>query len=214
MYIIKEDYLEGVNKGEKEARMELVSFLKEWVLDVYKEASREDSISKAGRVIRYRVGGNPSLMGNLFREVVLVDMGEFWKVMKRENGNRDDIVLYGMFCMIFRELDEDIEKEAEKFEGEIGFAPRLRLDIAEREQIEEEGSRGILGLFNRKKEDEGEQEKGKEEQEKEEGIEEGNEDIVEVGDNIVREDNVQLLTKVVVGVIVVLIIAIAWVVII
>lgn len=208
MYIIREEYLVGVGVEEKEARLGLVDFLRDWVVEVYEESSSVDSISTAGRIIRYRVEENQDILERVFREVVLVDMGDFWRAMRRDNGNRDDIVLYGIFCMMFSELDEDIEKEAVKFEGEIGFAPQLRVDIAEREQKESE-SGGIFNLFNKK----GNKEEEDQKDQKEEVIK-GEEEVIEIEDDIVREDNVQLLTKLVVGVIVLLIIIIAWVVII
>lgn len=208
MYIIREDFLGEASVEGKEARMELVDFLRDWSVGVFEEASKVESITRAGQIIRYRVLENQGILERVFREVVLVDMSDFWVAIRGEKGNRDDVVLYGIFTIIFSELDEGIKEESDKFLGEIGFAPRLRIDLSERDQKEIE-SKSVLDIFKRKEVEE------EEEEYEEEVIElEIEDEIVDVGDEIVTEANVQLLTKVVVGVIVILIIVIAWVVII
>lgn len=205
MYIIEESNLKGGNEEGIRVRMELVDYLSIWVKEVFLEVSSEKTISEAGSSIRDYVESDREFLNRLFEEVVLIDLFDFWSAVEGSKGVRDDIALYGLFCMIFGELDEGIKEEGNKFEGEIGFAPKLRLGLEEEELVKEN-----------KKEDKGLISKlfGNKEELKEDNEIEEIEELEEIEDNFVRKDNVQAMTKYVVAIVVLLLIGVAWVIII
>lgn len=209
VYIVNERNLKGVSEEEVQNRMAIVEYLREWSEGVYKEATTKASISLAGRYIRARVLERENELASLMNEVVLVDLGDFWSAVDGVEGVVDDVNLYGIFCIIFGEISEVIGEEANKLEGNIGYAPKLRLDISERRNKDVNGngkSKKKFSLFGGKKK----KNKG-EEEEQEESKEDIEEDEVEINDKLVTPDNVNKLTIVAVGLISIFIILLVFV---
>lgn len=235
VYLVSEKDLKGVGESEVRARVAIVEYLTEWAEEVFYEARKRDTISLAGRYIRTEVLYKGDILAELMDEVVLVDLHDFWKSVDGNRGKRDDVSLYGIFCMLFSEVNEDMKSESLKLEGNIGYAPQLRFDLSERRGSEvgnnnkEEGKKkGIFGISlgkNKKSAKEIADDIDRDEELPvgiigqidevyEEGKdEEGNnleEDIVEIEDKIVTPDNVNKLIIGAVVVISILVITLAW----
>lgn len=230
VYLVSEKDLKGVGESEVRARLAIVEYLTEWAEEVFYEARERDTISLAGRYIRTEVLYKGDILAELMDEVVLVDLHDFWKSVEGNRGKRDDVSLYGIFCMLFSEVNEDMKMESLKLEGNIGYAPQLRFDLSERRGSEvgnnnkEEGKKkGILGILlgrNKKSAKEIADDIDRDEElpvamigQTDEVYEEGQdeeEDIVEIDDKIVTPDNVNKLIIGAVVVISILVITLAW----
>lgn len=235
VYLVSENDLKGVGESEVRARLAIVEYLTEWADEVFYEARERDTISLAGRYIRTEVLYKGDILAELMDEVVLVDLHDFWKSVEGNRGKRDDVSLYGIFCMLFSEVNEDMKTESLKLEGNIGYAPRLRLDLSERRGSEVGNNnnnkgkgkkKGIFGISlgkNKKSANEIADDIDRDgelpvaligQSDEEEQVEEGNileEDIVEVDDKYVTPDNVNKLIVGAVVVISILVITLAWV---
>lgn len=224
MYLLKERDLTGVDPAEIQARLAIVQYLRDWAVEVFAEARTKQTMSLAGRYIRSQVLEKEGTLIKLLDEVVLIDLTDFWKAVDGYQGKRDDVILYGIFCMLFSEVDEAIYKESIKLEGNIGFIPRLRFDISERRGSEVEQTSNKKGIFRRKKKQTNEVDKSEgvnepsepieEEENKEHQLEEEQqseeEQRVEIKDKFVRPDNVNKLTIIVASIISLSVIVLAW----
>lgn len=229
MYIVNAKDLRGVDKEEVRSRLAIVEYLTEWSGGVYQEAKSKKTVSLAGRYIRSRIVEKGDTLARMLEEVVVIDLIDFWRAVDGYNGRRDDVNLYGIFCMLFSEVNADMKAESKKLEGNIGFAPRLRYDISERTaSAVVANTKGKKGLLKGKKK--GKSNKPKEEVSKEglttrerielgenvneEGLLDATEEeedypeetIVEIKDKYVTPDNVNKLTIIAVGVIGVLVV--------
>lgn len=153
MYLVQEKDLKGVSQEEAEVRLEIVNYLAEWAEDVFIHAKEKSSLSLAGRYIRSRMAEKGGRLPQLLDTVAIVDLSDLWKAYSGNQGKRDDVLLYGIFCTIFSEFNEDMLRESQKLEGHIGYAPRMRFDISERtgSEISDEAKPTKGGLFKRKK---------------------------------------------------------------
>lgn len=221
MYLVKEQDLKGVNEMEIQARMEIVEYLTEWAEDVFYEARERDSISLAGRYMRSRILEKGARLGRLLDAVAIVDLGDFWKAVDGYQGRRDDVILYGIFCMLFSEVNEDILLESVKLEGNIGYSPRQRIDVSERtmSEVKDVSEPSKKKVKRRKKKQEPRDEKLTAREfieQHENNIEEEeevlllDEDIVEIDDKYVTPENVNKLTILAVSVIGILVVVMAW----
>ena len=234
VYLVSEKDLNGVGVSEVRARVAIVEYLTEWAEEVFYEARERDTISLAGRYIRTEVLYKGDILAKLMDEVVLVDLHDFWKAVDGAKGKRDDVSLYGIFCMLFSEVNEDMKSESLKLEGNIGYAPQLRFDLSERRGSEVGNNnnnnkgkgkkKGIFGISigkNKKSANEIADDIDRDgelpvaligQSDEEEQVEEGNniEDIVEIEDKIVTPDNVNKLIIGAVVVISILVITLAW----
>lgn len=221
MYLLKERDLTGVDPAEIQARLAIVNYLREWAVEVFAEARTKETMSLAGRYIRSQVLEKEGTLIKLLDEVVLIDLTDFWKAVDGYQGKRDDVILYGIFCMLFSEVDEAIYKESVKLEGNIGFIPRLRFDISERRGSEVAQTSNNKGIFRRKKKQTNEVDKlvgvnepsepieeNEKQQLEEQQSEEGQR--VEIKDKFVRPDNVNKLTIIVASIISLSVIVLAW----
>lgn len=218
MYLLKERDLTGVDPAEIQARLAIVNYLREWAVEVFAEARTKETVSLAGRYIRSQVLEKEGTLIKLLDEVVLIDLTDFWKAVDGYQGKRDDVILYGIFCMLFSEVDEAIYKESIKLEGNIGFIPRLRFDISERRGSEVTPT-AKKGIFGRKKKQTIEEDKLvgvnepsepiEEEENKEHQLEEEQQQV-EIIDKFVRPDNVNKLTIIVASIISLSVIVLAW----
>ena len=230
VYLVSEKDLKGVGESEVRARVAIVEYLTEWAEEVFYEARERDTISLAGRYIRTEVLYKGDILAELMDEVVLVDLHDFWKSVDGNRGKRDDVSLYGIFCMLFSEVNEDMKSESLKLEGNIGYAPRLRFDLSERRGSEVGNNnnkgkgkkKGIFGISlgkNKKSANEIADDIDRDEElpvgiigQIDEVYEErqDEEEIVEIEDKIVTPDNVNKLIIGAVVVISILVITLAW----
>jgi len=221
VYLLKERDLTGVDPAEIQARLAIVQYLRDWAVEVFAEARTKETMSLAGRYIRSQVLAKEGTLIKLLDEVVLIDLTDFWKAVDGYQGKRDDVILYGIFCMLFSEVDEAIYKESIKLEGNIGFIPRLRFDISERRGSEVVQTSNKKGIFRRKKKQTNEEDKSEGVNEPSEPIEENEkqqleeqqseeEQRVEIKDKFVRPDNVNKLTIIVASIISLSVIVLAW----
>lgn len=236
MYLVNERYLKGIEESEVRARLDIVDYLTDWAEGVFYGARERGTISLAGRYIRTEVLYKGEILARLMEEVVLVDLHDFWKAVDGAKGKRDDVILYGIFCMLFSEVNEDMKEESLKLEGNIGYAPRLRFDISERrgsevdESKQENNKKGLFGIsFGKKKKsaeeisDEEDRDESlpvgligvHDEDEDEDGDYEEDtidleEEIVEIDDKYVTTDNVNKLIIGAVIVISIVVILLAW----
>lgn len=153
MYLVQEKDLKGVSQEEAEVRLEIVNYLADWAEDVFSHAKEKSSLSLAGRYIRSRMAEKGGRLPQLLDTVAIVDLSDLWKAYSGNQGKRDDVLLYGIFCTIFSEYNEEMLRESQKLEGHIGYAPRMRFDISERtgSEISDEAKPTKGGLFKRKK---------------------------------------------------------------
>lgn len=153
MYLVQEKDLKGVSQEEAEVRLEIVNYLADWAEDVFSHAKEKSSLSLAGRYIRSRMAEKGGRLPQLLDTVAIVDLSDLWKAYSGNQGKRDDVLLYGIFCTIFSEFNEEMLRESQKLEGHIGYAPRMRFDISERtgSEISDEAKPTKGGLFKRKK---------------------------------------------------------------
>lgn len=153
MYLVQEKDLKGVSQEEAEVRLEIVNYLADWAEDVFSHAKEKSSLSLAGRYIRSRMAEKGGRLPQLLDTVSIVDLSDLWKAYSGNQGKRDDVLLYGIFCTIFSEFNEEMLRESQKLEGHIGYAPRMRFDISERtgSEISDEAKPTKGGLFKRKK---------------------------------------------------------------
>lgn len=233
MYIVNEKDLKGVTAEEIKARMDIVDYLTDWSSEVFQGAKDKKTISLAGRYIRSRVLEKGENFAKMLDAVVLVDLLDFWRAVDGYNGKRDDVMLYGVFCMVFSEVNDEIKEESKKVEGNFGYAPKLRYDISERRESDvedtwenkaEEGKKKVKrkgkkkGIVKDKKKVEPKPKQvykgmdGDEEYQSPEVHESEEEDveIVEINDKYVTPNNVNKLTIVAVGMISVLVVMLAW----
>lgn len=220
MYLVNKKDLKGLKESEVKARLDIVDYLTDWADEVFYEAKDKKSISLAGRYIRAKILNGGDTLAKLLDAVVLVDLSDFWKAVEGRKGKRDDVFLYGVFCILFSEVNKDMKGESKKLEGNIGYAPKLRFDISERRGSEvDESKEKKKGLFAKK------DKTGKKDEQKsngstiyyldEESLDEDDGDdledeIVEIDDKLVTPDNVHKLSIIAVGVICTLVIAISW----
>lgn len=153
MYLVQEKDLKGVSQEEAEVRLEIVNYLADWAEDVFSHAKEKSSLSLAGRYIRSRMAEKGGRLPQLLDTVAIVDLSDLWKAYSGNQGKRDDVLLYGIFCTIFSEYNEEMLRESQKLEGHIGYAPRMRFDISERtgSEVSDEAKPTKGGLFKRKK---------------------------------------------------------------
>lgn len=153
MYLVQEKDLKGVSQEEAEVRLEIVNYLADWAEDVFSHAKEKNSLSLAGRYIRSRMAEKGGRLPQLLDTVSIVDLSDLWKAYSGNQGKRDDVLLYGIFCTIFSEYNEEMLRESQKLEGHIGYAPRMRFDISERtgSEVSDEAKPTKGGLFKRKK---------------------------------------------------------------
>lgn len=153
MYLVQEKDLKGVSQEEAEVRLEIVNYLADWAEDVFSHAKEKSSLSLAGRYIRSRMAEKGGRLPQLLDTVSIVDLSDLWKAYSGNQGKRDDVLLYGIFCTIFSEYNEEMLRESQKLEGHIGYAPRMRFDISERtgSEVSDEAKPTKGGLFKRKK---------------------------------------------------------------
>lgn len=220
MYIVNEKDLKGVAEEEVEKRLAIVRYLDEWATEVFFGSRDKKTMSLAGRYIRSKILDKGKDFENLLDAVVLVDLMDFWKAVDGYGGKKDDVRLYGIFCMLFSESNEAIKAESKKVEGNIGYVPKLRFDISERTESEvvdtHKNKKGLLGFLSKPKKQVSKQTSGRTTKRGivvEEGglLEEEEEEIVEIEDKYVTPHNVNKLTIIAVSAIAVLAVAIVWV---